>query len=172
MSTLTAAVQTRITWNNVDALDLSSITDQSALDVLKQIASGTAVDQCDVVWHDERSINAGANDDLVLSALTQTMYGSTVTKAFAKIKYVLIYVKSTTSGDKLIIKSSVTNSILTPFNGINTAQLVIGADSAAMPIVNKKDGFAVTVGTGDVLRINNPGAGAVTYQIAILGTSA
>jgi hypothetical protein len=33
-------------------------------------------------------------------------------------------------------------------------------------------GYLVTAGTGDVLRITNGGAGAVTYDIAIVGASA
>jgi hypothetical protein len=37
---------------------------------------------------------------------------------------------------------------------------------------NKKDGWTVTAGTGDILRIRNPGANPITYQVAIVGTSA
>jgi hypothetical protein len=38
-------------------------------------------------------------------------------------------------------------------------------------LVNKVDGWAVTGGTADILRISNAGSGNVNYKIAIVGTS-
>lgn len=136
------------------------------------IEDGVAVDTCDVRWYSgTRTILAGANDDLDLTALTKTIFGGTLTTTFAKVKAILIVNLSTTTGEVLVLRANVANAFLGPFDGITTVRLVIGPDSPTL-LASKKDGWAVTNGSADVLRINNPGATSISYKIAILGTSA
>ena len=169
--TLTSGIKASIDWSFREALDLSTVADSAILEYSESLADGTAVDTADKVWHDTRSITTGANDDLDMTALTHSIFGSTVTITFAKVKAILIVNTSETTGDELRIDTSVANAILTPFASSATTKIEIGADSALL-LSSKKDGWAVTAGTGDILRIHNPNAGTVSYKIVIIGTSA
>ena len=133
---------------------------------------GTGAGQADKVWHDERIVSSLSNDDLDLTALTTTIFGSTVTINFVKVKAILLVNTSTTSGDELRVggAGAAGNAFAAPFNGDQDAVVEVGADSALL-LSNKTDGWTVTAGTGDILRINNPTGNAITYQIAIIGTS-
>jgi hypothetical protein len=99
------------------------------------------------------------------------VFGSVLSIGFAKVKALLIVNAATTAGDKLRLDSSVANGFRTPFAGSAASLLEIGPDSPLL-LASKKDGWTVTAGTGDILRIHNPGANPVTYKIAIVGTSA
>jgi hypothetical protein len=167
---LSLTLQAAIRWANVSSLDLSNVQDTSTLEYSEGIVNGTAVDQADKLWHDKRTITAGANDDLDLTALVNTIFGSTVTTSFAKVKGILIINTSTTTGDVLRIDTSVTHGF-TKITGSATGKIEVGPDSAQL-LANKKDGWAVTDSSNDVLRINNPGANPIDYEIVIFGTSA
>lgn len=169
--TLSVEVRASLAWLFQDAIDLTTIADSSKLEYARSLADGTAADQADKLWHDERTVAGGANDDLDLTALVNTVFGSTLTINLAKVKALLLVNTSTTAGDELRLDSAVANGFRSPFNGSATSQLEIGADSALL-LSNKKDGWAVTGGTGDILRIHNPGANPITYRIAVIGTSA
>ena len=169
--TLSVDVRASLAWLFQEAIDLTTIADSSKLEYARSLADGIAADQADKLWHDERTIAAGANDDLDLTALVNTVFGSTLTIALAKVKALLIVNTSTVSGDELRLDSSVSNGFRAPFNGSAASIVEVGADSALL-LCNKKDGWAVTAGTGDILRIHNPGANAITYRIAVIGTSA
>lgn len=171
MSTLTHTLKVSASWINRESLDLASFSDQGEISYSKDIASGTGVDQCDRSWSDTRTLGSSSNDDLDLTALTSSVFGDSITTNFAKVKEIVIVVLSTTTGDKLKLDSSVTNAYLGPFDSSTTSKLVIGPDSPCV-LSNKKDGFGATSGTNKVLRINNPGATSVQYQIFISGTSA
>jgi hypothetical protein len=169
--TLSVEIKASLAWLFQDAIDLTTISDASKLDYSKSLADGVAADQADKLWSDQRTVAAGANDDLDLTALVNTVFGSTLTINLARVKAVLIVNTSTTAGDELRLDSSVANAFTAPFNGSATSQVEIGPDSALL-LSNKKDGWVVTAGTGDVLRIKNPGANPITYKIVVVGTSA
>jgi hypothetical protein len=168
--TLSVELKASLAWLFQDVIDLTTISDSSKLDYSKSLADGVGDDQADKLWGDERTVAAGANDDLDLTALVNTIFGSAVTMSLAKVKALLIVNLATTAGDELRIDSSVANAWKAPFNGSATSQVEIGPDSALL-LSNKKDGWAVTAGTGDVLRIANPGANPITYRIVVVGTS-
>lgn len=143
----------------------------------KSWADGTGVDANDKLWFSTGSLAATTNLDLDLAGgLNFSLFGTNVGISFAKVKLIVVWVKSTTTGDKLLVGPNasgtpLSNHILTPWNNEEESVNVVGADSFLM-LPSMKDGFAVTAGTGDLLRIRNPGAGAVTYEILIVGTSA
>jgi hypothetical protein len=170
MSTLASEIKASINWLFQEPLALTTVGDASQLSYDEQLASGTAVDQADRIWSDQRTVAGAANDDLDLTALTHTVFGSTLTVTLAKVKAILIVNTSTTSGDLLRVDSSVTNGFTGATGGSATSLLEIGADSSCL-LASKKDGWTVD-GTHKVLRVHNPTADAITYDIVILGTSA
>jgi len=177
--TMTSAVKATIEWLMKDTLtDGTVIQDQgSAMLFNKTLATGTAVDTADRVWHKKQSIGATTNLDLDLSGGSSlSIFGTNVDITFVKIKSIFIKNHSTTSGDELRVGPNASGTplsahILTPFNAVNTAVVVVGADSA-MVLASCKDGWAVTATTADLLRIRNPGANAIECTIVIIGTSA
>jgi len=165
---VTGTLQALLKWNQTEALDLSSVDDVASINFTVSLANGTGDNQVNELWHDSRSLSAASNDDLDLTALTRTIFGTSVTSSFSILKAILIHNTSTTDGDDLYIDSSVSNSIVTPFNASATSKIEIPA-SSPLVLANVLSGWAVTSGTADILRITNDGAGSVDYKIALLG---
>lgn len=168
--TLTVDLSAKVQWLFSDTLDLSTVSDASSVSYARSLADGTGLDQADKIWHDSRTVSAGANDDLDLTALPQSLFGSVVTIAFSKVKALLVVNMSTVSGEQLRVGGAAANAWSAPFNGVSASLVLVGPDSPLL-LANKKDGWTVTAGTGDILRITNPTAAAITYRIVILGTS-
>lgn len=168
--TLAVELKASLSWLFQDAIDLSIVADGSKLDYARSMADGTAVDQADKLWHDSRTVAAGGNDDLDLTALAQSLFGGTITTNLAKVKAILVVNTSVTTGEKLVLRCDATNGFTGWSNGVTTARAEVGPDSPLL-LVNKKDGWSSS-GTSKILRVQNPSAAAITYKIAIVGTSA
>lgn len=168
---VTSTIKVEGKWNRTTALDLSTVTDSASLTQTKSLASGTSSDQADQVWHDQRTVTSGSNDDLDLTALTQTVFGSTLTTNVAEVVAILVVNESTTTGNYLTVGSgAATNPIVAPFGAANTIGVQVGP-SSAMLVSSYVDGWAVS-GSTKTLRIKNNGASSITYSIAIWGRSA
>lgn len=168
--TLSLNVRASLDWLFRETLDLSTVADGSKLEYSAAIADGVAADQCDKIWHDTRSLAAGASDDLDLNALTQTLFGSTVTINLAKVKFVLVVNTSTTAGDDLTVGGAAGQE-WSAWAGGAGHKARVPADSCLL-LSNKKNGWTVVNGASDTLRISNVGAAAVSYKIVLVGTSA
>ncbi|MCE9604569.1 MAG: hypothetical protein K8U03_06645 [Planctomycetia bacterium] len=168
-SALSTDLRASLTWLLQDALELSTITDVSKLEYTAGLANGVGSGQADRIWHDERTLAAGAADDLVLSALASSVFGNSVQVALAKVKALLIVCKTTDAGAELTVGNAASHTWLGPFNTA-TARATLAADSSLL-LINKQAGWSVGVGTTDVLRILNSGSGSATYRIVIVGTS-
>ncbi len=167
--TLTAQVKASLSWNFQDTLDASIVKDESALAYDRTLVDGVAADQADKVWHDIRAVAAAANDDLDLNSLTNSIFGSTITINFAKIKGILIMNMATTAGEDLLVGSAAAQA-WSAWVGAADDRVRVPADSCLL-ITNRKSGWTVTNGASDTLRIANAGTGSITYRIAVLGTS-
>jgi hypothetical protein len=169
--TLAVDIKASLSWLFSEALDLSSVNDNGKLDYAQSLTDGVSADQADVLFHDQRTVANGASDDLDLTALSQSIYGSSVTFSFAKVKGILIINLSTTASDVLRVGGAGAGSAFsTPFNSDADAQVEVPADGCLL-LVNKKNGWTVTSGTGDVLRIQNPGSASINYRIVIVGAT-
>jgi hypothetical protein len=169
MSTLASEIKASINWLFQEPLALTTVGDASQLSYDDQLANGAAADQADTIWSDQRTVAAAAHDDLDLTNLTHTLFGSTLAIDLASVKAIFIVNTSTTSGDLLRLDSSVANACTAPFGGSATSLVEIGADSALL-LSSKKDGWTVD-STHKILRVANPSADSITYSIVILGTS-
>ena len=164
-------IRAALNWLFQDTLDLATVSDSARVEYSQSLVDGTAADQADKIWHDQRTVAAGASDDLDLTALVQAIFGGSLSLALAKVKALFIVNTSTTSGQDLKVGGSGANAFAAPFDADDDAKVLVPADSMLL-LVNKKSGWPVTNGSADTLRINNPGAAAVTYKIVIVGTSA
>lgn len=151
------------------SVPLDSITfGQSNFDqMLTSLTFGTSSSQANQWWHDERSILTTANDDLDLAGGLTSVFGETIT--FAVIKVLIVAIDAADGSKKLRVgPQNVTNGWQGPWGGVGATVYTDVFDWAVL-VNDKWTGCAVTAGTGDILRINNPTGGTVTYRILIIG---
>jgi len=168
--TLATGIKASLEWLLKESLDLSIVTDASRLEYNRSLVDGAGSGQADKLWHDERTLAAGAHDDLDLTALATTLFGNALTVALAKVKGLLIVNTSITAGDDLSIGGASSHEWLAPFAGAGD-KIKCPADSCLL-LCNRLAGWSVAGGSSDILRIANLGSSAVTYRIVIVGASA
>jgi len=147
------------------ANDLSVSRDDLILTPQENFVPGTGNNQLDKLFHDVRTLADGANESLDLAGSLVDQFGTTIT--FVKIKAMLIRNLSATqtltigAGSNPFINwvGHPTDTIKIPPNGM-------------FLLVAPLAGFAVTAGTGDILKVANAAGAACDYQIALAGTSA
>lgn len=155
------------TYTNTDADSGRSVTDSNAISVIKTLSSGVAIDNADLQWNDRRTVNDAANDDLDLAGGLTDAFGATLT--FAKIKGIVVYNRNTTAGHMLHIGGG--SNTFNTFLGADGDIIKVGPDGLFVIWNPSLAGYAVTASTGDILRLSGSG-GDITYDIAIIGTSA
>ena len=149
-------------------LDFDNATDPVTIDDDVRMSVGTGANQADQSWRDQRALAASSNDDLDLAGVLTNAFGETVT--FVLVKG--LYVRNNDTVTTLSIGNGA-NPWLTMF-GAGTHSLVLRPGGRFMIVASGATAYAVTAGTGDILRIAR-GAGSVTdntYDIAILGATA
>lgn len=166
-TTLRALMQLVISHTFGNPSDLSTLQDKLDLSLAKTLENGVAADQADVVWHDQRTLGAGALETLDLAGSLINAFGQTVT--FAKIKGMVIANLST--GRILTIGGAASNPWLSRM-GSGTDVFKIGPGGWDAWCEPAAAGFPVTPGTADQLKIANSAGGACDYKIWIIGTSA
>lgn len=152
---------------------LATLTDLAKLNYAAHLPSGIATGQADKLWHDEHTLAAGASQSLSLDALGMSALGGTVSIALAKVKLLLVINAEAAAGNDLHVGGAGTaaHAWSGPWNGNADAKSVVPADSTLLA-VNKLGGWPVTPGSANVLKLTNPGGSAITYRIALVGTSA
>lgn len=168
--TLATTITCSSAWNFQDALDRSTVIDADALSYSLTMADGTSASQADKVWHDRRTLATVTNDDLDLNALTNSIFGSTVTINLVKIRSIQIKNINTAAGDILHIDTSVANGCVALTGGAS-GKIPIGANGC-LTLTSPIDSLACTSGVSDILRIYNTSANSIVYDITITGTSA
>lgn len=131
--------------------------------------NGTAAGQADRVFSDRRTLSASATEDLDLAGVLTDAFGNTV--SFARIKAIKIKAAAGNT-NQVVIGAAGSNQWGTLLNATGTISLNKGGVFEAACGETDSIGWAVTAGTGDLLKIANGGAGtSVTYDITIVGCS-
>ena len=162
---LTTTLTLKLNASQSEVLDLSTIKDSLSQDFSDSLANGTAANQADLIFHDQRTVTAAAEDLDLAGSLTDKR-GNTLT--FVEITCILIHNLSTTTGEVLTVGGDA--NALVNWVGAATHTVKVDPDGLLLwwsPI----DGAAVVAGTGDILQID-PGAKTITYDIIIIGRSA
>jgi len=146
-----------------NALDNTTTKDALSLDLTDTLANGTGTDQANQIWHDRRTLAATSENLDVAGGLTDP-FGATVT--FTAIKCILIHNRETTAGYDLTIGGG-TNALVN-WVADSSDKVVIGPNAVFL-LWHPGAGYAVTAGTGDILKID-AGANTVTYDIVLIGT--
>lgn len=139
-----------------------------ALNKKLDFANGTASGQADIVFTDERTVNAASNDDIDLAGVLSDAFGGTITAAEV---VGIVIVAAAANGNALSVGGG--------SNPWITAWLATGDGIKVFPngvfcnFAYDAVGLGtVTAGTGDILRVANAGGAACTYKIVILARTA
>ena len=158
-----AGVSVRAVFAKSNAL--SNPKDVLSKTIQKEFTNGTGTGQANLIFRDQRTLADGANESLDLAGVLTDPFGTVLT--FAKVKIILIENLSTTQ--TLTVGGATSNQFI---NWVGTA-----TDSIKIPpggffaISAPAAGYAVTAGTGDLLKVANSAGAACTYNVVILGTS-
>jgi hypothetical protein len=146
--------------------DLGSAVHKFTEAFSQTFSDGTGAGQINQVFSDQRTLALGTNEDLDLAGTLVNALGATVT--FTAIKGIFVSADSG-NGDNIEVGGAATNTMIN-WVGDATDQVLIEPGGAFAIVTPSAAGYAVTAGTGDLLRITNAdGAASATYNIVLLG---
>lgn len=164
---LTTVIDANVSAALTSALDLVTASAPLALNTRITMATGIATGQADLCWSDTRTVTASSTDALDLAGTLTGNLGGTLT--IVKLKAVLV---RAAAGN--------TNNVRLNRPASNGVPLFIAAADGIDILpgglflwVAPGAGVTVTAATGDLINIDNSGAGtSVTYDVLFVGTSA
>ena len=166
--TLVTHVRPGFAANFTKQLDLAPVTQGLPFPGSITLKSGTGNNQADLIFTDQRTINASSSENLDLAGSLAGPAGDTLT--FVKVKG--IYVRAAAAnGGNIVLGGASSNAFTGPFGAANDVLNIPagGYVELCAPVA----GWTVTAGTGDLLQVANDDSGAAaTYDIVIIGASA
>jgi hypothetical protein len=167
------ALTTELTLKLVATLtgtaDLLTPTAPLELTQRHRLATGTGLEQADMLWTDRVTLAASATADLDLAASLAPHVG-TGTLTFARIKALIVLASEANTNDVQVTRPAANGVpiFLAAGDGIPVkpgGSFVWVAPNAA--------GVVVTAATGDLITFtNSAGSTGVTYDVVIIGASA
>lgn len=135
-----------------------------------ELGDGSGAGKADRQYTKTRTLTGSSTEDLDLAAVLTDIFGATLT--FARVKGLFVKA-SKTNTNNVIVGAASANQWATLLNTTGTVTLRPGAWFGACCDVSDATGWAVTAGTGDLLKVANSGAGtSVSYDIIVIGNSA
>jgi hypothetical protein len=133
------------------------------------LANGTGAGKADKVYQARRTLAASATEDLDLAGVLTDALGAALT--FVRVKGLFISAAAANTNN-VVVGAAVSNAWATLLNATGTLTVRPGATVGAMAGAADAVGYAVTAGTGDLLKVaNSAGGTSVTYDIFIVGAS-
>lgn len=149
-------------------LDLGSAVDNFSKTAKIELGNGTGANTADRMFHDQRTLNASASEDLDLAGSLTNDFGSTLT--FVELRAVLITAAAGNTNNVLVSRPA-SNGV--PLFSAAGDEILIPPGGAFLWACGADGKVTVTASTGDLLHVANSGAGtSVTYDVVIIGTSA
>ena len=165
MPGVTGEIAVAINVTQSGTQDLGNPVVRASITELFQFTDGSgALGRADVMFKDTRTLAASATENLDLAGVLVDAFGATVANA----EVIAIYVKAAAANANSVVIGNVTNGFVGPLGATGTYTVSPGDFYLAC----NQGGWAVTAGTGDLLRVANGGAGtAVTYDVVVIGRS-
>lgn len=130
----------------------------------KTYTTGTGTNAINKEFVKTYTINATSNQDLDLAGSLVDDQGNTLT--FTAIKEILVIINDPDGTKALEIgPAAVSNAFLGPFADASDKLTFL----EHIRLCNPYTGWTVTAGTGDIMRLRNPSASALTATVVILG---
>jgi hypothetical protein len=152
-----------INYQNLN--DFNNAVDNFTKSYTYSLTDGTAANQAQKLFRDQRTVTTGANDDLDLAGVLLDSFGQTLT--FTAIKGIWVF-SLTTNTTNLTIGAGA-NPFATWLGGTTPTVGPIVPGGALFVYRPDAAGYTVTAGTGDILRIANSAGASAVYDIAIIG---
>lgn len=146
-----------------------SKAEQTFSQIRYDVQNGTTSGKMDLLYSATRTLAASASEDLDLSGALVDTLGQTCVFADARM---ICIVASSANTNNVLVGGAASNQFINWVG--NSSDVVVVKPAGCFFLYTPTDaGYAVTAGTGDLLKIANSGAGTgVTYDIYIGGTSA
>ncbi|MFF5972219.1 hypothetical protein ACFY7C_11940 [Streptomyces sp. NPDC012769] len=152
------------------SLDLTTASAPLSVRSATSWATGTGAGKADKVFSDRRQLAASATEDLDLAGVLLDAFGQAIT--FARIKGLIIRADAANTNN-VILGNATSNAWAALLGATGTLTLRPGASLGLNTGPADATGYAVTAGTGDILKVANSGGGTtVTYDIVLIGASA
>lgn len=167
---LTSSLSVAVGGTLTSALDLTTAAAPVTVRAATTWQSGTGAGKADRMFSDRRTLNASATEDLDLAGVLLDAFGAAIT--WARIKG--LYIRAAdTNVNNVVVGAASSNAWATLLGATSTLTLRPGATFGVTTGAADATTYAVTAGTGDLLKVANSGAGtAVSYDIVIIGASA
>ena len=164
--TLLAQLSFILNVQYVDTDDINEARGTISFNLSDDLTSGTTTDKADLLWWDTRTL-AATSEDLDLAAGLTDTFGNVLT--FVEIVGLAIKNTSTTTAEILAVGGAAGNQFI---NWVANSSDIVNIDPDGILFLwSPLDGYTVTAGTGDLLKID-AGAATITYEIVIIGRSA
>lgn len=163
---LTSVLNLSLVSTLTNPLDLGTPASLLSYSKSLSLASGTGANQANQIFHDQRTLDASASEDLDLSGSLTNAFGASV--VFTKLKAIIIFAAAANTNNVLVGGASATQ-VASIFSAVNDV-LVIRPGGLFVLTAPDLTGMAVAGGTADLLKIANSSSGtAVTYDIVLIG---
>lgn len=130
------------------------------------ITTGTGANQANALFTDTRALAASGSENLDLASGLTNAFGTTL--VIAAVKAIRVRADASNGGN-IVVGGAATNAFTGPF-GDATDTLSIPAGGQVLLVNPTAGGWAVTAGTGDILKVANSDSGAAaSYTIEIIG---
>jgi hypothetical protein len=130
--------------------------------------NGTGANQANEAFADIRTLTASSSENLDLAGVLLDAFGSAIT--FTKIKALVVMAAATNTND-VLVGGAASNGFITPF-GDPTDIVKVKPGGLMVLVAPDANGYAVTAGTGDILKVaNSAGGSSITYSIIAIGVA-
>jgi hypothetical protein len=164
VASLSATLTQTITARVLKALTQTTLADDLPAAVIlgtRTIAEGSGAGQATKLWHQRRTLATMTDDDIVLTSLTDS-FGTALSFTTLKLVYFALVAPLTTR--RLVLGGHPTDAWVGPFgDDADTIEVRL-----SLALVSDIDGWSVV--SGNAIRVNNPTAGSLDYDLVLIGT--
>lgn len=163
MSGVTAEINVSIQSRLTGANDLGTPDISVNVEEVLRLSEGTGTtSQANKLFSDTRAIAISSSEDLDLAGGLTDAFGAAITLG----EVVAIYIKAAAANvTNILVGNAASNAFVGPL-GATGVQTVKPGESM---LWTSKTGWAVTAGTGDLLKVANSGATLANYDIIVIG---
>lgn len=130
------------------------------------LASGVAIDQCDIAYAKQRTVADNATPDTIDLASGGLVGVDNNVVSFVKVVAILIVSNATDDTHILTVGGGTNSPAWFP------AQLLGGKRAMLLKYDRSLAGYPVTAGTGDIIKVVTAAGTLVPYTIVVIGRSA
>lgn len=159
---LSGQFRTSMQWTRTDTQEVGTVVNRKSAAGTYTLTDGDGPGEADLVFADSRTIPANTIEEFDLLNLTQQALGVTVPFTFRQLRAIRVVNTSTTAGRKIRVGVDPGRPTV-----VYAAEVGPGSEWFS---VNQTDGWRVTE-DNSVIRISNPNAASVTYELYLFGTS-